>query len=95
MARLNRFLITEEWNCHFGRVMQYTLQRPTYDHSPILLEGGSRLNGPSPFRFKNMWLKEEEFKELIKGWWRSFEFRGTNSYVLTEKIKVLKVKPKA
>ena len=42
-----------------------------------------------------MWLKVEGFKELIRDWWQSFEFRGTHSYVLMEKIKALKVKLKA
>ena len=42
-----------------------------------------------------MWIKEEEFKELIRGWWNSFEFKGTSSFVLTEKIKALKDKLKA
>ena len=90
MARLDRFLITEEWDCQFGKVTQRILPRPISDHSPILLEGGTWLNGPSPFRFENMWLKE-----LIRDWWQSFEFRGTHIYVLMEKIKALKVKLKA
>ena len=51
--------------------------------------------GPSPFRFENMWLEVEGFKELIRDWWWSFEFRGTYSYVLMEKIKAPKVKLKA
>ena len=42
-----------------------------------------------------MWLKVEGFNELIRDWWQSFEFRGTHSYVLMEKIKALKVKLKA
>ena len=67
--------------------MQNILPRHTSDHSPILLEGGTQLNGPSPFRFENMWLKVEGFKELIRDWWQSFEFRGTCSYVLMEKTK--------
>ena len=37
-----------------------------------------------------MWLKKEGFKTLIDDWWRSFEIRGTGSYVLTEKLKALK-----
>ena len=94
MARLDKFLITEEWNCRFGKVMQSILPRPTSDRSPILLAGGTWLNGPSPFRFENIWLKVEGFKELIRDWWQSFEFRGTYSYVLMEKIKALKVKLK-
>ena len=37
-----------------------------------------------------MWIKEEGFKDLIKVWWQSLEFRGTSSYVLMEKIKAIK-----
>ena len=95
MARLDRFLITKEWDCRFGKVTQKILPRPIFDHSPMLLEGGKWLNCPSPSRFENMWLKVEGFKELIRDWWQSFEFRGTQSYVLMEKIKALKVKLKA
>ena len=94
MAKLDRFLITKEWDCQFGKVTQRILPRSISDHSPILLEGGTWLNGPSPFRFENMWLKVEGFKELIRDWWQSFEFRGTHSYVLMEKNKALKVKLK-
>ena len=95
MARLDRFLNIEEWDCHFGKVTQRILRRPISDHSLILLERGTWLNGPFPFRFENMWLKVEGFKELIRDWWQNFEFRGTHSYVLMEKIKALKVKLKA
>ena len=37
-----------------------------------------------------MWLKKEGFKTLIDEWLKSFESRGTGSYVLTEKLKALK-----
>ena len=39
MARLDRFLITEEWDCQFGKVIQSIFPRPISDHSPIFLEG--------------------------------------------------------
>ena len=91
MARLDRFLVSEEWDCLFGGTRQSILPRPTSDHFPILLEGGRVLSKrPSPFRFKNMWIKEEGFKDLIKVWWQSLEFKGTSSYVLMEKIKSIK-----
>ena len=37
-----------------------------------------------------MWIKEEGFKDLIKVWWQSLEFRGTSSYVLMENLKAIK-----
>ncbi|RVX02494.1 hypothetical protein CK203_031207 [Vitis vinifera] len=46
--------------------------------------------GPSPFRFENMWLKEEGFKDLLRNWWMGFQFRGSFSFTLFENLKVLK-----
>ena len=48
--------------------------------------------GAIPFRFENMWLKEEGFKELLRGWW--FNYSGSYSFILTEKLKALKIKLK-
>ena len=86
MARLDRFLVSEEWDNYFRGVIQSILPKPTSDHSPILLKGGGRLNrGPMPFRFENMWLQANGFHNLIAGWWANLEIRGTKSYVLMEK----------
>ena len=37
-----------------------------------------------------MWLKEEGFKEMLKDWWQGFNFSGSYSFILTEKLKALK-----
>ena len=52
------------------------------------------MRGPLPFGFENMWLNEEDFKNLINEWWCSLEIRGLGSYVLTEKLKAIKVQLK-
>ncbi|RVW53031.1 hypothetical protein CK203_072745 [Vitis vinifera] len=46
--------------------------------------------GPTPFRFENMWLKEEDFKTVPKTWWEGFNFSGSASFILAEKLKALK-----
>ncbi|RVW39285.1 AUGMIN subunit 5 [Vitis vinifera] len=40
------------------------------DHFPITIEGGGKRRGPSPFRFENMWLRVEGFKDLLRSWWQ-------------------------
>ena len=96
MARLDRFLVSNNWEEYFGFVSQGILPKPFSNHSPILLEGGfSPIRGPSPFLFENMWLKSEDFHNLIDGWWKSFIFKGTNSFVLMEMLKALKCKLKS
>ncbi|RVX21782.1 Transposon TX1 uncharacterized 149 kDa protein [Vitis vinifera] len=93
-ARLDRFLVSPSWLDKFSGVNQRRLPRPVSDHFPILLEGGGLRRGPSPFRFENMWLKVEGFLDLVRGWWREIEVRGTASYRLAAKTKELKQKLK-
>ena len=93
-ARLDRFLVTPCWLDQFSRVSQRRLPRPTSDHFPVLLEGGSWRRGPAPFRFENMWFKVEGFKELIRSWWWAIEVSGSANFRLSAKLKELKQKLK-
>ncbi|RVW29483.1 hypothetical protein CK203_093717 [Vitis vinifera] len=94
MKRLDRFLVNEEWDCHFSGLRQCVLSRLVSDHFSILLEGGGLRRGLSPFRFENMWLKVESFKDLLRSWWEGDNFNGTESFILVEKLKVVKSKLK-
>ncbi|RVW22389.1 putative mitochondrial protein [Vitis vinifera] len=38
--------------------------------------GGGKRRGPSPFRFENMWLKVEGFKDLLRSWWQGMSVFG-------------------
>ena len=93
-ARLDRFLVTQQWLDMFNGVAQCRLHRPTSDHFPILLMDGRMRRGPTPFRFKNMWLKVDDFKGLLRGWWQGIEVRGRASFRLASKLKMLKQKIK-
>ena len=61
-SRLDRFLVTDNWDSMLNGAMQGIFPRPASDHFPILLEGGGMKRGPSPFKFENMWLDEKGLK---------------------------------
>lgn len=46
MSRLDRFLITTDWECQFSNVVQSNLLRPVSDHCPILLDNEGIRFGP-------------------------------------------------
>ncbi|RVW27354.1 hypothetical protein CK203_109429 [Vitis vinifera] len=93
-ARLDRFLMSPSWIDQFNGINQCRLPRPVSDHFPITLVGGGIRRGSTPFRFENMWLKEEGFKDLVHSWWQGIEVKGNASYKLAIKMKEIKQKLK-
>jgi hypothetical protein len=89
-SRLDRFLVSTEWDLRYPDLMQKKLTRVCSDHAPIILCGGIRQDGKRPFKFENMWLKEEGFVEKVRRWWGSFSFWGSPSFVLAKKLRALK-----
>jgi hypothetical protein len=55
------------------------------------LDCGTQREGSIYFKFENMWVKFEGFVEQVNLWWASYEFHGLPSYVLSNKLKALKV----
>ena len=46
--------------------------------------------GESLFKFENMWLEVEGFRDLIKRWWEEVRVEGYSSFVGAKKLKVIK-----
>ena len=68
------------------------MSRLLSDHFPIVLEGGSfHQRGGRPFRFENIWLKDKGFVDRVRCWWDSYHFQGAPSFVLANKLKLLKM----
>ncbi|RVW38638.1 LINE-1 reverse transcriptase-like [Vitis vinifera] len=89
-SRLDRFLISDQWEDHFSAITQSALPRMVSDHSPIVLEAGGFSSGKIPFRFENMWLKIDGFKDLVRSWWNGYSVEGYSSHCMAEKLKALK-----
>ena len=45
---------------------------------------------PSSFKFENIWLEEEGFKDKMKTWWESLNLTGTSNFILDAKLRALK-----
>ena len=89
-ARLDKFLFSADWEDKFPTVSQRQMSRLCSNHFPIVLEDGSFQRGSMPFRFENMWLKGEGFVDRIRSWWDSYQFHGAPSFILANKLKLLK-----
>lgn len=76
----------------FNPVLAHALPRVGFDHIPIFMKGGDvgYNSGPLPFKFKNMWFLHPGFKDLVKGWWESFEVFGPPGQSFRLKLKGLR-----
>jgi hypothetical protein len=89
LSRIDRFLVSLGWEERYPGVLRKRLLCLYSDHFPIILACCGRMGGRASFKFENMWLKEDGFVERV-GWWSSYQFQGTPSFILAKKLRAFK-----
>jgi exonuclease III len=89
-SRIDRFLISPDWEAKYPEALQKRLLCLCSDHFPIVLACRRNKGGRKSFKFENMWLKEEGFVDKGRGWWDSYNFQGTPSFIFAKKLRALK-----
>jgi hypothetical protein len=91
MSRIDRVLLSQDWNVSWGNPNVWVLPRDVSDHCPIVVRYSDSDWGPKPFRFNNFWLQNQSFKRLVANTWESQSFTGWMGFILKERLKGLKV----
>ena len=54
MSRIDRVLVSADWEDHFLDMTQRPLPRVILDHCPLLVKAGVMSRGKTSFKFENM-----------------------------------------
>lgn len=92
MCRLDRFLVSSDWEDLYPSFIQECLPKLTSDHWPIIINTSSKNYGPSPFCFENVWTLHPSFLDLVKGWWVDHEPGGWEGFRFLKKLQFVKKK---
>ena len=90
ISRIDRALVSLDWEEHFENVSQRVFPCVSLDHCILLLEAGVVRRGRSAFKFENIWLKVEGFVDRVKQRWDGYSFASSPSFILAQKLKALR-----
>ena len=87
--KLDRILVTVEWEQKFPLATVQALTREESDHTPLFLDSGvqAHLGNTSRFSFELSWLRQEGFFDMIAAEWRSINRGSTPIEVWQNKIR--------
>ncbi|XP_020081326.1 uncharacterized protein LOC109704977 [Ananas comosus] len=86
LAKLDRFLVSTEWDLSFPLSKVKALPRITSDHTPIILTTGL-LPTPRRFRFERVWLTKDDFLLKVPSWWNEVPCKQSAILSITAKLR--------
>jgi hypothetical protein len=90
--RLDRVLVSTEWEQQYPLVTVEALNREISDHTPLLLclREGTKRKGPPPFKFELGWLLKEGFSDVVSEVWKKENKGNTSMQRWQNKIRRLR-----
>ncbi|XP_071687622.1 uncharacterized protein [Rutidosis leptorrhynchoides] len=89
-SKIDRFLISEEFNYCWPMLTATVLERKHSDHAPIILRNGHTDFGPKPIRVFNEWLKIDGVDDIIKKSWNDNGSGIRPDCIMRNKLKKVK-----
>lgn len=86
LAKLDRFLISIDWDQQFPLSAVEAMPKLTLDHYPILLSTGSTTKCRM-FRLEEVWLRNENFVKSIPGWWTKIQRNDSAFLFFSTKLR--------
>jgi exonuclease III len=84
LEKLDRFIVSREWELLFPLTTVHKLTREVSDHSPIFIDTmEGKENQRREFRFEKRWLKEEDFLHRVDRIWA---LMSTHASVLVDSV---------
>ncbi|CAI8599099.1 unnamed protein product [Vicia faba] len=88
MARLDRFMASNNWITNFPHFSNTHLHRISFDHNHILLKFSSRQELSSPRycvkrsqHFENIWMEHQDIEGIIESSWKNQNHRKTRDKI--------------
>ena len=71
--KLDRFLISVEWEQKFPLVIVHALTRAGSDHTPLIIDSGEQahIGNENHFSFELSWLRRDDFYDIVCREWKS------------------------
>jgi len=91
MSRIDRFLLSEHWCLTWSNCTQLAMARGLSDHCPLVLAVDIQNWGPKPVRMLKCWADFPGYSSFVRDTWSSLQISGWGSFVLKEKLKLLKL----
>lgn len=92
-SKIDRTFSNQNWQSTWPQSHCQLYLGGSSDHLAMIISNRQILKKPDPFRFLNPWMDQEGYDKIMEETW-NMQIEGSYSFILTRKLKVVKVATK-